>query len=72
MLAQGAHGSQWTGGVMNIALFVIAAVLIGGALAIIGTIGKERKPVTHGQAIFIVLIQAVMAGLIIAAALRLP
>lgn len=57
---------------MNIALFVIAAMQVGGALAIIYTIGKERKPVTHGQAIFIVLIQAVMAGLIIAAALRLP
>jgi hypothetical protein len=46
---------------MKLALYIVAGFLVFAGLAVVGLIGKERKPITSGQAVFIVVIQFSMA-----------
>lgn len=52
-------------------LWVSAAWLTFGALASIGQIGKERKPLTSGVAISVVITTAVIVSALVASALLL-
>jgi hypothetical protein len=53
------------------ALWAFAGLLILGALLAIGSIGKPRKPLTHGQAAWVTVYAAAEAGVMIAAGIRL-
>lgn len=54
-----------------IILWAAAGWLTFGALASIGQIGKERKPLTPGVAITVVITAAIIVGALVVAALRL-
>lgn len=53
---------------LHIALYLIAAFQVFGALFVIGKVGKPRKPTTHSDAVVVVVVSAaIVVALILAA-----
>lgn len=55
---------------MSLGLYFVAGFLVVNALAVIGAVGKARKPVTHGTAVNAVILCGAMAAYLVVAALR--
>ncbi len=56
---------------MSIALYVLAGLIALSTLLTVASVGKQRKPVTAGIAIIVIVVNAAIIVLLVLAGLRL-